>query len=235
MEPANSYFAEGARLGFTIMLAALALAGCADPAASTEEGGNMKVKYLVGPDPMDFQGVDHRFRIELPTDYLPPSFASEFSTGSTVSGVVFAASLRDFGPAGDARVEKGGVFSGRISWAPDDYVRKRVDGSWLNHFSQYSVPVGEKFGLEVRETTSAAIDSAKLYVSPSSDEDTFIECNYFPSHDRPQLCGMQTKRPGKPLLAITILQDNLSQWKNIRDGANRLVDEWTAAAENGDR
>lgn len=217
------------------ILSALTLAGHAAQAASSEQGHGMNVKYLVGPDPSVFQGIDHRFQVSLPSDYLPDEFVAEFANGSVVSSVVFISSLRDFSAAGDASVEKGGAFSGRISWAPDDYVRKRVNGNWLNHFSQYSIPIGEKYGMEAWETTSSAIDPSKLYVSLSSEEDTLIECNYFPAPDRPELCGMKTKRPGKPLLSVTILQEDITKWKYIRDGANRLLDQWIVESENGDK
>lgn len=227
----NSCFAKG----LAVFLAALALAGHAGQAISSEQSHGTNVKYLVGPDPSVFQGIDYRFRISLPSDYLPASFLAEFANGSAVSSVVFIASLQDLGGAGNAMVNNGGVFSGRISWAPDDYVRKRVDGSWLNHFSQYSIPVGEKYGLEARETASSTIDPSTLYISLSSQEDTLIECNYFPAPDRPQLCGMKTKRPGKPLLSITILQSDLSQWRNIRKGANELLDQWNNSTEDGDK
>jgi hypothetical protein len=212
-----------ARLLLRAVVLALCLAGCSNRSAAA---GDDRQRFLVGPQPEHMKGRDHRFILEIPKSYLPRQFSSSSSTPLTAANVPFVARLEDFSGAGAGSALAPGVISGTISWAPDGFVRRSVDGSWLNSLSQYSVPLGKRFGLEARTVREAKYFPAELYVSISPDRDVMIECAYMVA-DRPQLCVMSSQSPNKPLIRISFDEKHLPQWKRIAAGVGGLLTRWT--------
>jgi hypothetical protein len=201
---------------------ALCLAGCSN---RSEAAGGDRQRFLVGPQPEHMQGRDHRFIVEIPEGYLPRRFPFSSGTQLTAASAPFVARLEDFSAAGAGSALAPGVVSGTISWAPDGFVRRSVDGSWLNSLSQYSVPLGKRFGLEARTVREAKYFPAELYVSLSPDQDVMIECAYTVA-DRPQLCEMWSQSPNKPLVRTSFDEKHLPQWKRISAGVGGLLTRW---------
>jgi hypothetical protein len=173
------------------------------------------------------QGREHPFILEVPRSYLPRQYRPPSESAEVVSAVPFVAYLADFSPAGEGRADRPGVISGRISWAPPNFVKRRFDGSWLNSYSQYSVRLGTRFDLEERTVTAARYFPAKLYVGAFRDYAIMIECRYVPA-DRPQLCEMSSQVTGKPLVQVSFRQTDLADWRRIADGVHALAGRWGA-------
>lgn len=212
-----------------LLIASLALSNCGLVQRSEAEHKAMMVDYIIGsPERAEFDNI----RMKVPGSYIEPKMVQDFPSGSYVSAVPFTAAIDTFdGAALDWREKH--TISGQMSPQSNGYLSRTVDGSWLNYYSAYKVPMGEKFGLEVRMTEAAEFDPRTLYVSLTPDEETTIECIDYPSPDRPQSCGMRTQERGAPYITIGMLQSDLPRWKYIRAGANKLAEEWIKAAEAG--
>ena len=197
--------------------------GCAGEGGAASSSDTYR--YLVGPRPADMQGRDHRFLLHVPASYLPAQLRPKPDGSEPISDVPFVAKLTDFSPAGSGSALAPGVISGTVSWAPEGFVRRRVDGTWLNSFSQYNVPLGERFGLEVRTVAEAQYFPAKLYVELRPERQIMIECAYVPA-DRPQLCEMWSQVPHAPLVTLAFEEKYLPKWKHLADGAHALISRW---------
>ncbi len=213
--------------GMAIALAALpAAAGC-----GAEQAGDATAQgprtFRVGPNPQNMGGRDHRFLITIPAAYLPAEAGAAGRLPADVSQVRFYADAADFSPTSESPRETPRSVMVSVMWSPDNFVRRRVDGSWLNSFSRYSRPAGSEFGLEVRQELHAPRIPAKLYVALSPAQDLMIECAYLPAA-RPNLCQMTVKRPRSPLIEIWLDRSQLPRWREISDRAHRLVSQWTS-------
>ncbi|MEA1013544.1 hypothetical protein [Sphingosinicella sp. LY1275] len=204
---------------------ALSSGACSQLSASAEGAQTETISILIRPGSGRDEPSALKWRLAFPRAYLPRSIRSE--TESTLDDVriPFVARESDFAPAGDISAAAPGIISGIVSWAPETYVSERVDGSWLNSYSKYSIPLGSRFGLEMRETKMAHMHPAKLYVLLTPEQDTMIECDYMP-HVNPRFCQMWTKRPRKPAIRVSFHEDRLAHWLRISTGMNNLLEQW---------
>jgi len=191
-------------------------------------------RFVVGPPPDVGSGRGDRFLLDIPRAYIPSRLRRSADTPIAGTAVPFVARIADLSAAGEGSANLPGVFSGTIGWAPADFVQRRVDGTWLNSFSQYSQPLGNRFGLEVRTTREAQYLPAELYVLLSDSQNLMIECAYLPA-DRPQYCQMWSQKPGAPLVELWFREDDLPRWRAMADGAHRLVDTWSVKEEGARR
>ncbi len=188
--------------------------------------------FLVGPQPQDMKGQELRFRLRIPRAYLPPKFRPDTQSETSASKVPFIARLTDFSPAGDLSATAPGIVVGNVGWAPEGFVRSRVDGSWLNSFSRYSRAAGTRFGLEMRTLQEHRYVPAELYVSLEQGQQVVIECAYLPA-DRPQYCQAWSQRSGHPLVELWFREDNLPGWRAMTRRAHELVAIW-ATVKSGE-
>ncbi|HEY0028034.1 MAG TPA: hypothetical protein VGC35_09210 [Allosphingosinicella sp.] len=170
-------------------------------------------------------GGDHRFILDVPTAYLPRTYRPSRTARELSSNVPFVAKLSDFSGAGAGSALAPGVISGTIGWAPENFVRSMFDGTWLNSFSQYAVPLGERFGLEARTVREAKWFPAEVYISASPRRSVMIECAYMVA-DRPQLCEMWSQSPGEPLVKVSFDEQDLQHWEQIATGTQALMRAW---------
>jgi hypothetical protein len=171
------------------------------------------------------QGSDHRFILDVPTAYLPRTYRPSPTARELASNVPFVARLSDFSGAGTGSALAPGVISGTISWAPENFVKRMFDGTWLNSISQYSVPLGQRFGLEVRTVREAEYFPAELYINSSPQRSVMIECAYMVA-DRPQLCQMWSQFPGEPLVQVSFDERHLQHWERMATGTQTLMRAW---------
>lgn len=215
--------------GAALPVALAALAGCGGNGVSAAPAKGEQL-FLVGPQPEHMEGRELRFRMRVPRAYLPPQFRPDSEGEVATSRVPFVAKLNGLSPGGEQSANAPGMVSGNAGWAPEDYVKSQVDGSWLNSFSQYAVPAGSRFGLEVRITREHRYLPAELYVSLQPQQAVMIECAYAVA-DRPQFCQLWSQRPGKPLVELWFREDDLSRWTEMVSGVHELIAKWTANTE----
>lgn len=182
-------------------------------------------RFLVGPGP-EVVGRDVRFLVELPNAYLPLRYRPGSATPVATPRVPFVAYVRDFSPVEGETASEPGIVSGTIGWAEPGYVRRSVDGSWDNHYSVYTRPGGERFGLEMRLWQDYQWMPAELYVSLSEERQLRIECAFVAAPDRPQLCEMAIQRPGQPFVELVFREDDLPSWRRIADQTDEHVRSW---------
>lgn len=204
------------------ILTVVCLAGCNSQV--TEAAGGQQ-RFLVGPQPEHMGGSDHRFILDVPDAYLPRTYRPSRTAREVSSNVPFVAKLSDFSGAGAGSALAPGVISGTISWAPENFVKRMFDGTWLNSISQYSVPLGQRYGLEVRTVREAKWFPAELYINSSPRRSVMIECAYMVA-DRPQLCQMWSQSPGEPLVKVSFNEHDLQHWERMATGTQGLMRAW---------
>lgn len=219
------------KLLLPLLLASLVPAtGCAQ--AEVDEATRSGVQQLlVGPDPAVMEGVDYRFRLAVPSAYMPPEFINQLVPNAPIPRVLFVAAIDNFAPAGTRKADGADVFSGAIGWMAPDYVRSAIDGTKLSSFSQYELPDGDRYGLQTRKTRMDQVFPAKLYVRSSDNESVMIECAYAPAPDRPQFCQLWSEKRDLPLLELYFRQEDLPQWERLLAGAEGLMKSWLASTD----
>lgn len=209
-----------------LISAGLVMTGCDSGAGGAAPSEGVQ-RFLVGPQPQDMKGQDLRFRLLVPRAYLPPKYWPDARSEAATSMVPFIAHLADFSAAGDLSPASPGMVVGTVGWAPEGYVRSRVDGSSLNTWSRYSKAGGTRFGLEMRTPPEHRYVPTELYVSLEPGQQVAIECAYLPA-DRPQYCQASSQRPGKPLVKLWFREDDLPGWRAMTKRAHQLVAIWAA-------
>lgn len=174
------------------------------PPGSAREG---EARYLVS--------VPRRY-IDL--EWLPDPLLTDERGRIVANAIRFGVKYPSLEPAKDAW-EKGSIRL-TIGNMVENGVSKSVDGSWLNHYSQYHVPLPDEYGLKVRRASFDPLD-ARLYFLLSSDLHVRIKCETNLT-DHSRWCVMNAKRPGEPYIGTGFYIAELPRWRERLDRLSAL-------------
>lgn len=194
-----------------LLIALASLASCGSPARGTQPGESRT--FDVGPD------VDpDRIRITIPAEYLDrqPDLR-DFVT----SRPALTVDLASFAPAPAS--PRGDRSTGylRVGWTREGSITRRTDGTWLNHYSIYSQPALDLYGLKRRLTAHRHFgDNSFLLIEPPGA--TMIVCEQFVPHV-PMVCTMAVEREKGLVIELSFDPHHLPNWKQLRGRAEAFV------------
>lgn len=90
-------------------------------------------------------------------------------------------------------------------------VRRRIDGSWQNHFSGFSRSIGEKYGLNLFQRPES-YQLSQLF--KSDDNRTLIECPHIKGHE-PSSCKLMSQAFEDVTVQIVFSPSLLPEWRNM--------------------
>lgn len=194
-----------------VVLLVLALPSCGSPAQGTEPVATRT--FDVGPsdDP-------DRIRFTVPAEYLERRPDLRDFTTSRPSLTV---DLASFAPApASLRGDRATGYL-RVGWTKEGSMKRRTDGSWLNHYSTYNESAPDLFGLKRRLTAHRRFgDNSFLLVEPPGD--TMIVCEQLVSHV-PMVCTMAAEYEKGLLIELSFDPFHLANWKQLRHRAEAFV------------
>lgn len=180
--------------------------------------------FSLGVMPLDHaREGEPRYLVSVPRRYidmewLPDPLLTDEEGRIVANAIRFGVKYPSLAPAGDAR-EKGSIRL-TIGNIVEDGISKSVDGSWLNHYSQYHVPLPDEYGLKVRRADFDPLDT-RLYFLLSTDLAVRIKCETNLG-DRIRWCVMEAKRPGEPYLGTGFHVAELPRWRERLDRLSTL-------------
>lgn len=123
----------------------------------------------------------------------------------------FALHLEGAKPAENNELGSPDVVIFTAVWEPIDGVKRRVDGTWLNHFSRYRSTPEHVNGLKVFAAPEVN-DLSRLYVS--DDMRTIIECEQIAGH-RPMPCVLISNQKSNLTMKARFEANLLNRWPDI--------------------
>ncbi|HYJ81530.1 MAG TPA: hypothetical protein VEW26_01630 [Allosphingosinicella sp.] len=194
-----------------LLLALAPLASCGSPARGAQSGETRT--FDVGPsdDP-------DRIRFTIPAPYLEREPDLRDLTTTRPSLTVL---LADFDPAPASR--RGDPATGylRVGWTKEGSIKRRTDGSWLNHYSTYNEPAPDLLGMKRRLTAHRRFgDNSFLLVEPPGN--TMIVCEQLVSRV-PMVCTMAAEYEKGLLIELSFDPVHLTEWKQLRRRAEAFV------------
>jgi hypothetical protein len=164
------YITKGAQFGPAGILL-LAAGGCNSMASASKD--DQPYRFVLGTTSALPEGRTNPVRITVPARFIEmdrPAGQGEIE----LAQVTFPFHFPDKTPVAHDALGEDNVVLATFSWEPPGSVRRRIDGSWLNHYSRYSVKGERAYGL----ATAKAADPIDTSVLFSSIEDqVMIECN----------------------------------------------------------
>jgi len=104
----------------------------------------------------------------------------------------------------------------------EDGLSRSVDGSWLNHYSGYSIDLPDEFGLHVRRRPNGnGFPEERLYFRISRTDHVRIECEVN-VNEADRWCVMSAKRPGEPVLDTGFYAAALPHWQERLERVRKL-------------
>jgi hypothetical protein len=169
--------------------------------------------YDVGPsaDP-------GRIRFTIPVQYLKrrPDLANAVN-----SSPLLTVDLASFAPAAASPLDDRTAGYLRIAWTKEGSIKRRTDGTWLNHYSVYNTPFLDAYGLKQRLTGNRRYgDNSFLLIEPPGH--TMIVCEQFVPHV-PMACTMAAEYEKGLLIELSFDPVHLPQWKKLRERAEAFV------------
>jgi hypothetical protein len=194
-----------------ILLVLASLASCGGPAQGTGPGASRT--YDVGPsaDP-------DRIRFAIPAQYLKrrPDLRDAVS-----SSPLLTVDLASFAPAAASPLDDRTAGYLRISWTKEGSIKRRTDGTWLNHYSIYNEPFLDAYGLKQRLTAHRRFgDNSFLLIEPPGT--TMIVCEQAVPHV-PMVCTMAVEYEKGLLIELSFDPVHLPDWKALRRRAESFV------------
>lgn len=165
--------------------------------------------FLLGPTSQP-KGPDRRVAVDAPSRFVEleqeptdkPIELSEFT---------FAYRYPDLQPVRRDQLAEPGVVVATVGWEPPGSVRKRIDGSWQNHYSRYYVKHKPEYGLETA-TGDDLINTSMLFYSVN--DEVMIEC--VSSKGEPlRGCHLMTKIRPYAVLELRFPASMLPNWRDI--------------------
>ncbi|WEK00990.1 MAG: hypothetical protein P0Y59_04645 [Candidatus Sphingomonas phytovorans] len=174
--------------------------------------------FLVGPDRSLTNGVDQRFKVAVKEEYIEMDKAPAGIL--LVNQSTFAFRYPDLAPISKNALDRHDVIVETIAWERVGSVRRRIDGTWPNHYLIYDHPAGDAHGMRVRIRSDMPSEESRLLINDQSE--TIIECQKVVGLPAPH-CRMLHKVG--PNLTIDARFDValLPKWKNIIQLCKRLV------------
>lgn len=164
-----------------------------------------------------------RYLVSVPRRYidgdaLPDPRLTDDQGRIIANAIRFAVKYPSLEPAeeawntGSVRLTIGNITENGIS--------KTVDGSRLNGYSQYNVPLPDEYGLKVRRADFDPLD-ARLYFLLADDLHVRIKCATNLG-DQSRWCVMDAKRPGEAYLQTSFYVNELPHWRERLDRLQTL-------------
>jgi len=198
----------------------LSACGDAKPQKSHDRGWQ---GFSLGVMPLDYERGEPRYLVSVPSKYvdakwLPDPLLTDDRGRIIANAIRFGVKYPSLEPTADAwqkdsiRLTIGNMVENGVS--------KSVDGSWLNHYSQYDLSLPDEYGLKVRRADFDPLET-RLYVLLSPDLDVRIKCaTNLTDHSR--WCVMDAQRPGEPYLGTSFAIAELPRWRERLDRLSRL-------------
>ncbi|MXO65950.1 hypothetical protein [Altericroceibacterium endophyticum] len=177
--------------------------------------------FILGPKPELTDGFDERVDIKMPAKYISPSPTFSIKQAIELGQFTFSVRFPHGDPVPKNQLSTPNVVIVSAIWERSGSVKRRVDGTWNNHYSRYLKSGSNIYGLEERYTPEAGNDS-KLFVSP--DYNTLIECVHMVVN-APMMCKLIHDRGGNLVNQALFYPDLLPKWREIISMSERLVSD----------
>lgn len=205
------------RAALTILIAVAGCGAGADNASNTQDWQ----EFTLGTMPLYYAQEDElRYLVRVPRRHidealLPDEMLFDDRNRIIANNVRIAVYYPSLAPApARARAPTAGpdreVVRLQVGNMTEAGIRRSLDGSWLNHFSIYTINLADAFGLHARGSSSP-YDDDRVYYRMSPEMDVRIECHSNPMR-RDAGCVMIAKRPGEPYLQTGFENDELPRW-----------------------
>lgn len=179
--------------------------------------------FSLGVMPLNYDGGEPRYLASVPRRYidiewLPNPLLTDERSRIVANAIRFGVQYPSLEPASDAWGK--GAIRLTIGNMVEDGISKSVDGSWLNHYSQYGIPLPDQYGLKVRRADFDPLD-VRLYILLSRDLDVRIKCTKNRA-EHSRWCVMAAKRPGEPYIETGFYFAELPRWRERLDRLRTL-------------
>jgi hypothetical protein len=176
-------------------------------------------EFVLGPSgEMSVDGPAHSIKIAAPARFVDVKRSSDHDP-IQVSQFTMPFHYPEMTPVARDKLGDSNVVLATFAWEPPGGVRRRIDGSWLNHFSRYSVKGDPAFGLKSAKAPDP-IDTSVLF--SSIEEQVLIECNSI-NGEPLQYCHLISNPMPYMAFEARFRADYLPQWRAIMKAALSIV------------
>lgn len=204
-----------------ILSAALLLTACGhDPVQPTQKGWQ---GFTLGTMPLDVaRKNEKRFLVSVPSRYidnnwLPAPLYTDDSGRIVANAIRFGVKYPSLEPADDPWAK--GAIRLTIGNMVEDGISSTVDGSRLNYYSGYSVPLPDAYGLHARKRGEYDPLGNRLFFLVTPELHVRIECKGN-VNEKDKWCVFTARRPGEPILETGFYSAELPYW---RERLSRLM------------
>lgn len=172
--------------------------------------------FLIGPEPYSVNGEERRKLVTIPARYIE---TKRTDNPIRLGQFTFAIDFPAGNPVSHDKLGYQDVLIVSVISAPVGSVKRRVDGSWLNHFSGYPVKKGNQYNLNIFGRTEW-FQRSLLYVS--DDMNTIIECEQIVDN-KAMNCVMMNGMFENVVVQISFDPSLLPQWQKMLSLAKKLI------------
>ena len=205
----------GMRFGVAVLLGA-ALGGCGEAKTPpTAIAGDHE--FSLGAMPLFYaRPGELRYIVRIPRRYVIDAFLPAERTFDP-AGPIYANNVKiavhypSLEPAAEA--DYGKSVRLLVGDLRERGIAQRLDGTWLNHFSIYTVELPGQHGLKLRKNPAPPPLDDVVYYRLSPEIDVSIECQTNVHDETGRWCVMAAQRPGEPYLETSFSFSDLPGWR----------------------
>ena len=176
--------------------------------------------FLVGPEPRIVSGEERRQIIRMPSKYIE---TKREESPIRLGQFTFAVQFPGGKPVPHDKLGFKDVLVISVISEPNGSIKRRVDGSWQNHFSGYWIKKGNMHGLNIYGR-SEWFQQSLIYVS--EDMNTLVECEKI-VNNKAMNCVMMNQMFDSLVVQISFDPSFLPHWKEMLFLAAKLIGQPT--------
>lgn len=202
-------------LAIRLSLAFLLLGACSDEPFRSRNIHGWQA-FSLGTEPLDHAlNREKRYVVSVPRKFiderwLPNPLLKDAKGRFLANAIRFGIMYPSMEPAEDAWAT--GAIRVTIGNIREDSISRSVDGSWLNHYSGFSIDLPDEFGLHVRKRADRDPLDRRIYFRISAQDHVRIECTAN-LREKKRWCLMIAKRPNEPYVETGFYSIELPRWE----------------------
>ena len=177
--------------------------------------------FIVGPKSSWTNGQDQRLRIRMPVRFVELTPEQLRHDHMEVGQFTFAVRFPSGIPVPHDQLSGRDVILLTAAWDPSDGVKRRVDGSWHNYYSRYSVRIDDANDMQ-QFKSSDSYDDSRLFVSV--DKKTIVECKHILGK-KLMPCHLMSNGGDHLTIEANFDRSMLGNWRDIVLFARKIISD----------